>query len=171
MDLQTIPLIQGTDTYAVDPSTVMIMATYIETGTPAQGRIIISIDRDTYASFPDKITQGQPTVYWYDKLIAPTITVWQPPDANGPYTLKFYRARQVQDASMPGGLHPEVPYRFMEAYTSALAVKLAELYAPKEMPRLIQMAQQSWKDAADRDVENAPLRIVPALAAYNSAVY
>jgi hypothetical protein len=31
------------------------------------------------------------------------------------YTLKFFRARQIQDATVPGGMGPEVPYRFLEA--------------------------------------------------------
>lgn len=172
VDLQSIPLVQGTETYDVDAATVMIMASYIQTtvgGVPTD-RIIISVDRDTYASFPDKTTEGEPTVYWFNLLREPTITVWQPPDSND-YTLKFYRARQIQDASLPNGLHPEVPYRFLEAYTAALAAKLGELYAPDQLQRLVPMADKAFKAAADRDVENAPLRIIPALSIYTEGVY
>lgn len=172
VDLQSIPLVQGTETYDVDAATVMIMASYIQTtvgGVPTD-RIIISVDRDTYASFPDKTTEGEPTVYWFNLLREPTITVWQPPDSND-YTLKFYRARQIQDASLPNGLHPEVPYRFLEAYTAALAVKLGELYGPDQLGRLVPMAKAAWEAAANRDVEKAPLRIIPALSIYTSGVY
>lgn len=172
VDLQSIPLVQGTATYTVDAATVMIMASYIETGTdPVLGRIITSIDRDTYASYPDKTTEGQPVVYWFNAQIAPQITLWQPPDDNGPYTLKFYRARQIQDASAPNGLHAEVPYRFLEAYTAALAAKLGEMYAPSELGRLVPMADKAFKAAADRDVENANLRIIPAISIYTRGVY
>jgi len=176
VDLQSIPLVQGTSTYTIDAATIMIMASYIQTtvGGVANDRIIISIDRDTYASFPDKTTQGLPTVYWHNKLIAPTVTVWQPPDAatvTASGTLKFYRARQVQDASLPNGLHPEVPYPFLEAYVAALAVKLGELYAPDQLGRLVPMAKSAWEEAANRNVENAPLRIVPAMGIYTSSVY
>ena len=173
VDLQSIPLVQGTATYNVDEATIMIMASYIETtvGGVANDRIIISIDRDTYASFPDKTTQGMPTVYWYDKQIAPTITVWQPPDGATTYTLKFYRARQIQDASLPSGLHAEVPYYFLEAYVAALAAKLGELYAPDQLGRLMPMAKVAWDDAANRNVENSPLRIVPAMGTYVSSIY
>jgi hypothetical protein len=172
VDLQSISLSPGVATYSVDPSTVMIMAAYIATDTgPERDRIIISVDRDTYASFPDKETPGPPTVYWYDKLIAPTVTLWQPPDDNGPYTLKFYRARQIQDASASSGLNAEVPYRFLEAYTAALARKLSELYAPAELQRLMLQEQRSWDSASQRDVENAPLRIVPAMSTYTTSVY
>jgi hypothetical protein len=173
VDLQSIPLVQGTATYTVDPATVMIMASYIETteGSVTNDRIIISVDRDTYASFPDKTTEGPPTIYWFNLQRAPEITIWQPPDGNGPYTLKFYRARQIQDASLPNGLHPEVPYRFLEAYTAALAAKLGELYAPDQLGRLVPMAKEAFKAAADRDVENAPLRITPMIHLYTDGVY
>lgn len=173
VDLQTIPLVQGVSVYDVDASTIMVMAAYIETtqGSVPTDRIIISVDRDTYASFPDKTTEGEPTVYWYNALREPTITIWQPPDDNGPYTLKFYRARQIQDAALPNGLHPEVPYRFLEAYTAGLAAKLGELYAPDQLQRLVPMADRAFKAAADRDVEDAPLRIVPALSTYTDGVY
>jgi hypothetical protein len=172
VELMSTALTQGNPTYPVDPATVMIMAAYIQTtvGTP-KDRIIISVDRDTYASFPDKTSQGPPSVYWYDKLIAPTITLWQVPDANGPYTLKYYRARQVQDASLPGGLTPEVPYRFLEAYVAALAAKLSVSWAPARTTDLVALAMASFREAKDRDVENAPLRIVPALSGYTSGVY
>lgn len=172
VDLQTQLLSQGTDTYVVDPATLMVLAAYIETGSsPPQDRIIISIDRDSYASYPDKTTQGAPTVYWFQKLIAPQITVWQPPDGNGPYTLKFYRARQIQDASAKGGLHAEVPYYFLEAYTAHLAVKLAGLYARELLPGLRIEAKEAWDEAANRNTEDAAWRIIPAMAAYTSAVY
>jgi len=172
VDLQSIPLIPGVDTYDVDPSTVMIMAAYISTENhPEKDRIITSVDRDTYASFPDKETPGFPSLYWYQALINPLITVWQPPDENGPYTLRFYRARQQQDAIMPDGVEPEVPYRFLEAYVAGLAFKLSQLYAPQRMADLRILAQESFDTAKNRDVEKSPWRIVPALSIYTNGVY
>lgn len=174
VDLQTIPLTPFQATYDVDPATVMIMATYIETPTDAgtiKDRIITSIDRDTYAAYPDKTTPGRPTVYWFQHLINPTITLWQPPDDAEPYTLKFYRARQVQDASVPYGMTPEVPYRFVEAYVAGLANKLSLSYAPARTKDLAILARVAFDAAKNRDVENAPLRIVPAMSTYTTQVY
>lgn len=176
VDLQSVTLVASTATYNVDPATIMIMAAYIETtsGSVTTDRIVTSIDRDTYASFPDKTTAGQPTVYWLDKLITPAVTLWQPPDADmvtAAGAFKFYRARQIQDASPVSGLHAEVPYTFLEAYTSALAVKLGELYAPDQLPRLIAMAKEKFESAINRNVEDAPWRIVPAMLTYTSSVY
>jgi hypothetical protein len=172
VDLQVIDLIADTATYDVDPATVMIMGAWISTGNdPQKDRIITSTDRDTYASYPNKMQTGKPTVYWFNQQIAPTITLWEVPNDAEPYTLKFFRARQIQDASVPGGMTPEVPYRFLEAYVAGLAFKLAELYAPARMEELAGRAVGAFTKARNRDVENSPLRIVPALAAYTNAVY
>src|SRR5262245_12852210 len=63
VELASTVLTPGVATYPVDPTTVMIMATYISTGSnPTKDRIITAVDRDTYAAFPDKETVGQPTV-------------------------------------------------------------------------------------------------------------
>ena len=172
VELMSTMLQPNVSTYPVDPATVMIMAAYIATEqAPEKDRIIMSVDRDTYASYPDKETPGPPTVYWFNHLIQPTITVWQPPDNGGPYTLKYYRARQLQDASVPGGMNPEVPYRFIEAYVAGLAFKLSELYAPARMQELSMRAEAAFNKAKQRDVENAPLRIVPAMSIYTDSVY
>jgi len=171
VDLQVINLSPGIATYDVDPTTVMIMAAWISTGDPAKDRILTSIDRDSYAAYPDKNFPGRPTVYWYNAQIQPTITLWQPPDDAEPYTLKFFRARQLQDASVPYGMGPEVPYRFLEAYVAGLAFKLAELYAPARMEELALRADSTFTKAKNRDVENSQLRIVPAMSIYTNAVY
>ena len=172
VELAITTLNPGVATYDVDPTTVMIMGAYIATEqAPEKHRIIISVDRDTYAAFPDKETPGPPSVYWFNHLISPTITVWQPPDDAQPYTLKYYRARQMQDASAPGGMTPEVPYRFMEAYVAGLAFKLSELYAPARMQELAMRAQATFDKAKQRDIEDSPLRIVPAMSVYTTAVY
>jgi hypothetical protein len=186
VDKQTINLTPFVDTYDVDPTTVMIMSAWITTGSepcawappgpPQPGaaprdRILTSVDRDTYAAYPDKVSPARPTVYWFNLTRAPTITLWQPPDDAEPYVLHFFRARQMQDASVPGGLGPETPYRFMEAYVAGLAFKLAELYAPGRMTELAARAIGAFDKAKNRDVENAQLRIVPAMGIYTSSVY
>jgi hypothetical protein len=166
------PLTPFKATYDVDASTVMIMATWIRTGDdPKKDRILTSVDRDSYAAYPDKTTPGSPSVYWFNHLIQPTITLWQPPDDTQPRTLCYFRARQLQDASVPSGMNAEVPYRFLEAYTSGLAFKLAELYAPARMKELAERAVGAFTKAKNRDVEDAPLRIVPAMSIYTDAVY
>jgi hypothetical protein len=171
VELMSTPLVPGQATYDVDPATVMIMAAYISTGDTPKDRIITSVDRDLYASFPDKVTPGSPTVYWFNKQIDPVITLWQPPDDAEPRTLRYYRARQMQDASLPDGLSADTPYRFLEAYVAGLAFKLSVSYAPARTQELFGMASATFTKAKQRDIEDSQLRIVPALSTYTSAVY
>lgn len=172
VDLQSITLVPGVATYPVDPSTVMIMAAYISTqNNPQKDRIVTSVDRDTFAAFPDKESPGSPTCYWYNAQREPEITLWQPPDDAEPRVLRLYRARQQQDAKLPNGLEPDVPYRFLEAYVAGLAVKLAVLYAPARVADLAAEAKARFDRAKQRDVEDSPLRIVPAMSTYTTAVY
>ena len=171
VELDTQLLVEDQATYNLDAQTISIMSAYISTGSsPATDRIITSISRDDYAAFPDKETSGTPTVYWMNRQIAPTITIWQPPDDNGPYTLKYYRARQMQDAKITAGLTTDVPYRFLEAYIGAWAAKIAEIYAPAEFARLTASAAFTWKEAADSDVENVPLTLSPDIGSYMRGV-
>lgn len=162
VELVSIPLAQGTDVYTLDASTTMVMSAYVETpGPPPIDRIILSVSRDEYAAYPDKTTQGPPTVYWFQRLNPPTVTLWQPPDGNGPYTLKLYRAHQPQDAVLPAGVLPDAPYRFLDAYVKGWALRIAELYAPTQMPRLKMSANEAWEKASTKDVEDVPMRFIP----------
>lgn len=166
------PLTPGQATYDVDPWTVMILAAWISTGdAPEKDRIIVSVDRDTYAAFPDKETPASPSQYWFNQQIRPTITLWQPPDDGGPYTLKYFRARQMQDATLPDEIQPEVPYRFLDAYVSGLAWRCARHYAPALVNDLKMEAGAAFDKAKKRDVEDTPLRIVPAMSIYVNSVY
>jgi hypothetical protein len=172
VELVSTPLVPGQAVYDVDPATVMILGSWISTGNaPEKDRLIVSVDRDTYAAFPDKSTPGQPTQYWFNQQILPTITMWQPPDDGGPYTLRYYRARQIQDAVTADGYEPEVPYRFLEAYVAGLAYKLSLTWNPARSAALKPEAVATFDKAKNRDVEKSQLRIVPALSIYTNSVY
>lgn len=165
--LQTLPLTQGVATYSLPASTVMILDLYISTGTTSTvDRYLWPISRTEYASYSNKNTQGTPTVYWYDRLISQTVTFYQVPDGNGPYTVKFYSVRQTQDADVTNGINVEVPYRFLEAYCAGMAWKLAETYAPQLEDRLFARYQRAWNIAATQDVENVPMTIMPGIGGY-----
>ena len=82
VDLITVPLVQGQATYSVDSNTVVMLDAYIETVTDgvATDRIILPVSRTEYASYPNKQQQGFPTVFWFDRLISPEVTLWPVPD-------------------------------------------------------------------------------------------
>ena len=164
--LQTVPLLSGTGTYTVPAETVMILDLYVSYGTPSTDRYLYPISRTEYSAYPNKDQEGFPNVYWFDRLISPTITLWPVPDDNGPYIVKYYSVRQTMDAVMAGGKTVEVPYRFLDMYVSGLAWKLSELYAPMLEERLLARYERSKSIANTQDVENVAMYISPGIGGY-----
>lgn len=167
--LQTLPLTEGVGTYGVPTATVMILDLYISTGTTAtttNDRYLYPVSRTDYASYTNKLQQGTPTVYWYDRLISQDVTFYPVPDGNGPYIAKFYSVRQTQDADVTNGQNVEIPYRFYEAYCAGLAWKLAETYRPELEDKLFVRYERAWAKAAKQDTENVGLVISPGLGSY-----
>ena len=168
VDLQSVPLLQGEATYSVPAETVMILDAYLRYGAPnaITDRSIYPISRSEYSTYPNKAIQSIPTVYWFDRLISPTITMWSTPDGNGPYTLFYYRVRQVEDANFTNGQNIEVPYVWLDAFVSGLAHRLSRIYAPAmEMQRKAD-ADEAWGLAAKQDVENVEMAMQCGLASY-----
>lgn len=169
VDLITVPLVQGQSTYAVDGNTVMILDAYMEiTNGLSQpiDRIIMPVSRTEYASYPNKQQQGFTTVYWFDRLISPTITLWPVPDGTSAQYLKYYRVRQIQDSEFSSGQQVEIPYRWLEAFAYGLAARLAVIWAPEKAMILKPAADESYQIAADQDVEYANTYISPQVSGY-----
>ncbi len=168
VDLQETALVQGTATYDVDPTTVMILDAYIRTGTTPNfiDRFISPISRTDYAAQANKAQQGFTTSFWFDRLIEPTITLWPVPDGNGPYTLRYYRYRMLQDAEYTNGLQPEIPALFLDAWVSGLSARLARIYAPELQQIRDQDASNAWALAAQQNTENVSLYISPMISSY-----
>lgn len=166
VDLQTMPLTQGVETYAVPAPTVMILDLYIRVGDI--DRILWPVSRTEYASYSNKLQEGTPTVFWYDRLISQNITFYPVPDGSGPYTVKFYSVRQTQDADVSNGYNVEIPARFYEAYCAGLAWKLSEIYAPQLEDKLFIRYTRALTIAQTQDVENTGMTIMPGIGGYYS---
>lgn len=168
VDLQSVPLVQGTAAYSVPTNTVAILDAYITTSPGGQpiDRPILGVSRSDYAAQSSKTTQGSPTMWWLDRLIAPTITLWPVPDGAQPYTLNYYRYRMIQDAAVAGGLAPEMPIRWLDAWSAGLAHRLARIHAPALEQVRGTDAERAWRFASSQDVESVPLRIMPAFGGY-----
>jgi hypothetical protein len=168
VDLVTLPLIAGQTTYAVDASTIQILDAYLTyDSSPQSDRLIFPISRTEYASYPNKTSQGVPSVFWFDRLISPTITLWLVPDATATYTLKYYRCSQIQDANFPSGETPDVVFnRWLDAMVSELSYRLARIWKPELEQVRKADAQEAWSVAATNDTENVSLALLPQLSGY-----
>ena len=170
----TIPLIQGVATYALPANTVDLLEHVIRTGAGAASTqadlTITRISVSTYATIPNKLSQGRPIQIWIERLQdAPRVTVWNVPDqgtAETPYyTLVYWRMKRIDDAGN-GVNTQDVPFRFLPALVSGLAYYLA-LKIPGAIDRLQVLKAQydmDWDNAGSEDREKAAVRFVPRMA-------
>lgn len=169
VDLQTVTLEEGVATYDVLPNTVVILDAYVtitDGSAPAQDRIILPISRSEYASYSNKTQQGFPTTFWFDRLLAPTVTLWPVPDGTSPQTLSYYRLRQTQDANFANGQNVEIPYLWLDAFADGLAWRLARLFQPQLSEQLKADAAESYAIAATQNEEVASIYISPQVNSY-----
>jgi len=169
VDLVTVPLVNDQKTYPVDSSTVMILDAYIQSDLTGEDidRIILPVSRTEYASYPNKDQRGFPTVFWFDRLISPTVTIWPVPYTSvGNQFLKYYRVRQIQDSNLQNGQNVEIPYMWLEAFADGLAYRLARIWNPQIAVALKGQADESYAIAAAQNVETAQQYISPMLSGY-----
>lgn len=169
VDLVTTTLVTGQATYPVEANTVVILDGYVTNNQTGQDidRIILPISRTEYASYPNKAQEGFPTVFWFDRLLSPTVTLWPVPNTdNGPATFSYYRVTQIQDADFQNSQTVDIPYLWLEAFAYALAQRLAMIWSPDKVALLKPMADEAYQIAADQNVETAQQYISPQISGY-----
>jgi hypothetical protein len=164
VDQQTITLVQGTSTYDVPTNTVMILDLYIVINN-GNNRLILPFSRTDYASLANPQQQGVPTSFWFNRVLAPTVTFWPVPDGNETSAI-YYRYRQVQDADPRQGGNAEIPYLFLDAFAAGIAHRLCRQYAPNLEASRKMDYQEAYALATKQNTENVPLYISPGLIGY-----
>lgn len=162
----TLPLVAGTQTYTLLPSTISIFEVFLRTGSgeDTNDTILMPISRDDYASQPNKLMQGKPTVFWFNKQITPQLTFWMTPDQV--YEIHYWRMRQLQDVGLGSAQTADLPNRFLDAFIAEMAARLAVHFAPALEDKRRMQADAAWSMAAGEDVENVNLYITPGIAGY-----
>jgi len=169
VDLVSTVLVTGQSTYNVDAKTVMMLDAYISNDATGDNidRIILPVSRTEYASYPNKEQQGFPTVYWFDRILSPTVTLWPVPNVdNGPQTLNYYRVIQIQDSNFVSGQTVDIPFLWLEAFAFGLAQRLAMVWSPDKLQLLKPLADEAYEIAASQNVEQAQQYISPQIAGY-----
>jgi hypothetical protein len=167
-DTQQLTITQGVPTYTLAPETISILiATLVIDGTPSNPTesVLGPISTTEYFSQPNKAVQAPPTTFWFDRQITPKITFWQTPDRT--YTVNYRRLRQIQDATAPGGLTMDLPFRWLDAFVAELSYRLCRIYKPELMQALKLDAAEAWDIAANQDQEQGiSFTIAPQLGGY-----
>ncbi len=119
--------------------------------------VMSPISRSEYIAYPTKNQQGRPTLYYLDRQINPTVTLWPVPIP--PYSAMFYtRIRLIQDF---GSLQneTEIPQQFFMAFRDALKLEAALKYKAELVEQFTIEAKESFNAAARENRERVPLRI------------
>lgn len=166
----TIPVAAGANGTVAENTALAQIAGQSATADPVD-RYLNPISRTDYAAQPDKVVQAVPTTYWFERLAAPIVTLWQVPNANGPYALNYYRMRQLQDFAASVGQTLDTVPRFLRAFTMELAADLYMKYPPPpergiKLSDLQMAAKELWKEAGGEDRERVPLKLRPNFSAY-----
>ena len=169
IDEGTINLVQGTSSYDLPADTIDLLEHVIRTGSGdvyTQSDLSISrISVSTYASIPNKLTQGRPIQIYIDRGQAnPSVTVWPVPDASSTYVLKYYRMRRIQDAGS-GVEDADENFRFLPCLVAGLAYYISQKdpeLAPR-IPMLQTEYERQFDLAAQEDREKASISLVPRM--------
>lgn len=126
--------------------------------------LMTPISRNDYAAQSNKFNSGAPTTYYYQKLLTPQVTIWPVTDNTGPYELRTYFMRQIQDTNPSGGQTLDLPQRMFYPFACDLARDLSIKFAPDKYTMLKAEADEAWEDASATDVENVSTFIVPSFS-------
>ncbi len=163
-------LTQGISTLVMPQTTVAVLFAYRETlsGSPAATSDITlgPLSTTEYGAINNKLTQGPPTSYWFDKQIIPNFVMWPVPDQSNTYGMFVRVLQQIQDVVLPAGVTLDVPYRFFDAFVAALAERLSVHYAPERYQLLNQRSLAAWEVATNRGVEEVYFSIAPSMGSY-----
>lgn len=173
----TIDLVEGQVDYDFDPSLIVLTELWYSTvngnGTGQNSdRIMVPITRTQYAMIPNKLTQGIPTQYWFQRLTTPKITIWNAPQSGAPdYVLNWFGLQQIQDATMGSGQYADIVYRAYDALCACLAYRLVPKFVPRSewpvvMPLVKAARDEAWEEWATNDNELGPMVIAPNLGSY-----
>ena len=170
IDEGTVTRVKGTSQYDLPADTIDLLEQVIRTNSgdeyTQQDLTINRISVSTYASIPNKLTEGRPIQVYIERLVAnPKINVWPVPDKNSEYVFKYYRMRRIQDAGS-GVETADVNFRFLPCLVAGLAYYIAMKdpdLAPR-IPLLKEVYEEQFQLAAEEDRVKAPAKFVPRIS-------
>ena len=159
-------LTAGVATYTVPTNVNDVLEAYISSTAqaadgPATNDIALTkIDRSAYSALPNKLATGQPSQYYVNRQIDPTISLYVAPDASTYTYLKFYSINRIEDAGSFTDT-ADVAYRFLPCMCSGLAFYLSQKRAPDRIQVLKQLYEDELLRALNEDGSRTSVYISP----------
>ena len=165
----TVTLTKSSAQYTLPADTVDLIEQVVRTNagnTTTQSDITLNrIGVSTFASIPNKLTEGRPIQMWIDsQRDAPVLNLWPVPDKNDTYTVVYWRIRRIQDAGS-GVQTADMNFRFLPCLVAGLAYNIA-LKVPEFMdrvPMLKQVYDEAFALAAAEDREKTSDYYIPRI--------
>jgi|TARA_B100000927_G_scaffold278812_1_gene261839 hypothetical protein len=165
----TVTLTKGSSQYTLPADTIDLIEQVIRTNsgnTSTQSDLTLNrIGVSTFASIPNKLTEGRPIQMWIDRQRdAPVLNLWPVPDKNDTYIIAYWRIRRIQDAGS-GVQTADMNYRFLPCLVAGLAYNIA-LKVPELMdrvPMLKTVYEEAFALAAAEDREKTSDYYVPRI--------
>jgi hypothetical protein len=154
----TTTLTQGTSVYTLGEDVADILEMVLRRDNTDYE--VERISRGEYLTFPNKTNQGRPSQFYYNRQIAPEITLWQTPD-NSTDQLVYYYVQRIEDAGAYTNT-TDLPWRFYPCMVAGLAYYIAMKRAPERVQMLKAVYEEEFQRAADEDEDRVPLKLVPS---------
>jgi hypothetical protein len=164
VELKNQLLTAGTITYSTPTDCSDVLEAYVSTSesitSSTQDVSLTKIDRSAYAALPNKGQTGQPSQYYVDRQITPTISLYLAPDTITYTYLKYYYIQRIQDAGSYTN-QADLPYRFLPCMVSGLSFYLSQKYAPDRIQALKLLYEDELERALQEDGQRTSLYITP----------
>jgi hypothetical protein len=155
----TTTVTQGTSQYALAEDVVDLLDMVLRrSGTDYE---MSRISRGDYLDFPNKTDQGRPSQFYFDRQIAPEITLWQTPE-NSTDQLVYYYVQRIEDVDSLTNT-TAVPFRFYPCMVAGLAYYLAIKRAPDRVQMMKSIYEEEFQRAANEDEDKVPLMLTPSI--------
>jgi hypothetical protein len=162
---ESIPLISSSPEWNLPTDTVDILSAVVRDMSQPPG-IDISIQRisrSEYLNTPNKTVQARPSQFYVQRTIQPKVFLYPAPGGGGgPYELRFYRIRRIQDAGEYINT-AEVDFRFLPCLVAGLSYQISLKYAADRSMALKQLYEEEFARAASEDRDRASVYFVPEI--------
>jgi hypothetical protein len=153
-----LPLVQGTSEYTLNEDVIDVLDMALRRdGTDYE---LNRISRSDYLDFPNKTSQGRPSQFYFNRQVAPVITLWQTPE-NSTDQLVYYYVRRIEDVNTLANT-TGIPFRFYPCMVAGLAYYLAIKRAPERVQMMKAIYEEEFQRAAFEDVDKVPLVLRPS---------